>query len=176
MLHQIAISLLFLGIAAPALAEDEKAKSATEARIAAEIARLGNSNKSECAAAVEALVKIGKPAAAALVKALSDPCNDVRAFAARPCGAFSPLILPMLPITTTRHFGDSVLLNSSQGWRWARPLKSCCQSFRLSNDGTHARAAMGVAVNSPTVIGWTTTGWLICTGNWLITGKTPSTS
>ncbi len=53
-----------------------------EALIAVEIARLGSSNKSECAAAVQALIKIGKPAAPALVKALGDPRNDVRAYAA----------------------------------------------------------------------------------------------
>ena len=64
-----------------------------ERRIAVEIARLGSPSKSECAAAVKALVKIGKPAAPALVKALSDPRNDVRAFAAealRPILAADP--------------------------------------------------------------------------------------
>jgi hypothetical protein len=53
-----------------------------EERIAAEIDRLRSSNESECAVAVKALVKTGKPAAPALVKVLSDPRNEVRAFAA----------------------------------------------------------------------------------------------
>jgi cytochrome c5 len=51
-------------------------------RIVDEIARLGSPSKPECAAAVKALVTIGKPAAPALVAALSDPRNDVRAFSA----------------------------------------------------------------------------------------------
>ena len=43
-----------------------------------EIAHLGNPNKSESAAAVKALVKIGKPAVPALIKVLSDSRSDVR--------------------------------------------------------------------------------------------------
>ena len=58
MFHRIAFSLLVFVIAAPVFATDEKAKD-HEGQIAAEIARLGNSNKSESAAAVEALVKMG---------------------------------------------------------------------------------------------------------------------
>ncbi len=53
-----------------------------ESEITVEIARLGSSSKSECAAAVQALVKTGKPAVPALIKVLSDPRNDVRALAA----------------------------------------------------------------------------------------------
>jgi len=53
-----------------------------EERIAAEIAHLGSPSKAESAAAVRALIKRGKPAAAALVKVLGDPRSDVRALAA----------------------------------------------------------------------------------------------
>jgi hypothetical protein len=65
--------------------------------IVADIARLGSSNKQECAAAVKALVAMGKPAAPALVTALSDPHNDVRTFAAealRPILAADPANAP----------------------------------------------------------------------------------
>ncbi len=81
MIRQIALLLLVLAIAAPALAADEKAKD-QEGQVVAEIARLGNPNKSESAAAVKALVKLGKPAAPALIKALGDSRSDVGAFAA----------------------------------------------------------------------------------------------
>lgn len=50
--------------------------------IDAEIARLGGPNKTEAVASVKALVAIGKPAAPALVRALSDPRSGMRAFAA----------------------------------------------------------------------------------------------
>ena len=55
---------------------------ATAKNVQDEIARIGSPNKAECAAAVRALMKIGKPAVPALVKALDDPRNDVRAYAA----------------------------------------------------------------------------------------------
>ena len=60
----------------------ETATLKSDQAVDVEIARLGNPIKSESAAAVKALVKIGKPAAPALVKALSDSRSDVRAFAA----------------------------------------------------------------------------------------------
>ena len=100
MFRRIASSLLILAIVAPALADDKTPKTRPtdqQRKIALEIARLGNSNNTECTAAVRALVKIGKPAAPALVKALSDPRNDVRAFAAkalRPILAADPTSAP----------------------------------------------------------------------------------
>lgn len=56
--------------------------SAVENAIADQIARLGSNNKDEHAAAVQALVKTGRPAMPLLVKALDDPANDLRAGAA----------------------------------------------------------------------------------------------
>ena len=82
---------------------------------------------------MKALVKIGKPAAPALVKALSDSRSDVRAFAARPCGASSLLIPRTFPTGTARHFGSSGSLNSKEECRWKKPSKSCCRAFRLRN-------------------------------------------
>ncbi len=61
---------------------DGAAPHQKESEITVEIARLGSSSKSECAAAVQALIKAGKPAVPALIKVLSDPRNDVRALAA----------------------------------------------------------------------------------------------
>ena len=60
----------------------EEDKPAARSGIAVETARLGSSNKGERAVAVKALVKLGTPAAPALIKLLSDPRNEVRAAAA----------------------------------------------------------------------------------------------
>jgi hypothetical protein len=86
----------FAAVTAPG-AEPTTQPTDQDGRISVEIARLGSSNKNQCIAAVKALVKIGKPAAPALVKSLSDPRNDVRAFAAealRPILAAEPTSAP----------------------------------------------------------------------------------
>lgn len=75
-------ALLVLAITGCVGADPVAQPSGQEREIAAEIARLGSSSKGECTAAVKALIKIGKPAAPALARTLSDPRNDVRTFAA----------------------------------------------------------------------------------------------
>lgn len=74
MLFRQAVILIVFGIPTVTVAADQ------DRQVAAEITRLGS--KTESAAAVKSLVAIGKPAAPALVTALADPRNDVRALAA----------------------------------------------------------------------------------------------
>ena len=78
MLHLAIATLLNVG----AVFGQPSERKDQEGQVVAEIARLGNPNKSESAAAVKALVSIGKPAAPALVKVLSDSRSGVRATAA----------------------------------------------------------------------------------------------
>ncbi len=76
-------SILFhFGIAMLLIASTVFGQSPQQKQIADEIARLGSSSEPERSASVKVLVEIGKPAAPALVKALSDPHNEVRAYAA----------------------------------------------------------------------------------------------
>ena len=81
-MSRLVAALLVLAITGCLGAEPVAQPADQEREIAVEIARLGSSSKGDCAAAVKALIKIGKPASPALVKVLSDPRNDVRAFAA----------------------------------------------------------------------------------------------
>lgn len=76
------IRLLMVLAAGLAIATVRAAPPRADDAVAAQVTKLASDDKAACAAAVEALVAIGRPAAPALVQALQDPREEVRAGAA----------------------------------------------------------------------------------------------
>jgi len=103
--------------------------SSQESRIAAEITRLGSSHKAEGAASVKALVTIGKPAAPALVEALSDPRSDVRALAAEALRAILAADPTGAPNYHERAFWEQRIAQLKSGMPLDEALKVLLPSF-----------------------------------------------